>query len=122
MSASEPDFLYPLPQSAYAFDFGQWKAPPLDGSLTVSELYDWHEQHNPDHTLFIYHHPTQPHKIELPISRVVPASRRAARYVASLANIDLDASPKPLIAIIAATGKPLDRRFGRTSLLNTNDG
>lgn len=103
MSVAEPDFLHPLPPLAY--DFGKWKSPPLDGSLTVSELYDWHEEHNPDHPLFLYQHPAKLQKVQVPISEVVLASRRAARYVASLANINFSDHPKPLIAILAWSGK-----------------
>ncbi|KAL5492825.1 hypothetical protein ACEPAI_4273 [Sanghuangporus weigelae] len=31
-----------------------FKRPPLDGSLTVPELYDWNYEHNKDYPLFVY--------------------------------------------------------------------
>ncbi|KAJ7204502.1 hypothetical protein GGX14DRAFT_460740 [Mycena pura] len=31
-----------------------FKPPPLDGSLTMPQIYDWHLQNNPNHRLFVY--------------------------------------------------------------------
>ncbi|TCD61298.1 putative NRPS-like protein biosynthetic cluster [Steccherinum ochraceum] len=31
-----------------------FKEPPLDGSLTIPDLWDWHLKHSPDHPLFHY--------------------------------------------------------------------
>ena len=28
--------------------------PPLDGSLCMSEIYEWHARHSPDHPMFQY--------------------------------------------------------------------
>ncbi|KAI0073515.1 acetyl-CoA synthetase-like protein [Panus rudis PR-1116 ss-1] len=32
----------------------KFKIPPLDGSLTLPEIYDWHLENSPDHPLFLY--------------------------------------------------------------------
>ncbi|KAF8154617.1 hypothetical protein B0H34DRAFT_783775 [Crassisporium funariophilum] len=32
----------------------KFSPPPLDGSLSLPEIYDYHRQHNPNHPLFIY--------------------------------------------------------------------
>ncbi|KAF4568263.1 putative NRPS-like protein biosynthetic cluster [Pleurotus pulmonarius] len=31
-----------------------FKQPPLDGSLTLPEIYDWHLDHSPNHPLFVF--------------------------------------------------------------------
>lgn len=41
----------PLPQTQ-AFKCSTFKIPPLDGSLSVPEIYDWHAEHSSDHPLF----------------------------------------------------------------------
>ncbi|KAH7925193.1 acetyl-CoA synthetase-like protein [Leucogyrophana mollusca] len=78
--------------------------PPLDGSLTLPEIYDWHYENNPQHPVFLYTRSTG-EKCFCPYSEVVPAAHRAGRYVADAAGIDLtaDASTFPLVAIFAAT-------------------
>jgi len=80
-------------------------APPLDGSLTIPELYDFHYEHNPNHPVFLFDSP--PHGLTfIPFSEVVPAAYNAARFVARMTNIDLQnqESLRPTIAILAATG------------------
>ncbi|KAF9497419.1 acetyl-CoA synthetase-like protein [Pleurotus eryngii] len=32
-----------------------FKPPPLNGSLTLPEIYDWHLDHSPNHPLFVFH-------------------------------------------------------------------
>jgi hypothetical protein len=79
--------------------------PPLDASLTIPELYDFHYKFNPDHHVFIYKHRHDGVK-HLNFSHVVPAADRAARYVADIANINLDADSfiNTPIAILATSG------------------
>ncbi|KAK1217855.1 hypothetical protein PQX77_019475 [Marasmius sp. AFHP31] len=31
-----------------------FQRPPLDGSLSIAEVYDWHKEHNPNHPIFVY--------------------------------------------------------------------
>ncbi|KAF8889040.1 acetyl-CoA synthetase-like protein [Infundibulicybe gibba] len=100
-------FLLEPPRKVHGLKPGcKYTSPPVDGSLTVSELYDFHYANNPHHPVFRYPDSTGNMK-ELRYSEVVPAAYEAARFVAKLANIDLskptDGSPRPLVAIVATT-------------------
>lgn len=77
--------------------------PPLDGSLTISELYDFHLEHNPTHPVFTYVNEAN-NLVRLSFSEVVPAAHNAARLVARRANIDLEGLKSVTIAILATTG------------------
>ncbi|KAL0562977.1 hypothetical protein V5O48_019101, partial [Marasmius crinis-equi] len=44
----------PTPPQTQARDCSTFCAPPLDGSLTLLEIYDWHRECSPDHRLFVY--------------------------------------------------------------------
>ncbi|KAL0574371.1 hypothetical protein V5O48_007572 [Marasmius crinis-equi] len=44
----------PAPPRTQARDCTTFCPPPLDGSLTLLELYDWHRERSPDHRLFVY--------------------------------------------------------------------
>ncbi|KAH9949726.1 hypothetical protein B0H21DRAFT_819887 [Amylocystis lapponica] len=78
--------------------------PPLDGSLTVPQIFDWHYEHNSNHPIFVYkaecgdlvHHT---------YAEMVPAAHRAAQYVAKKVGIDLSQDPStyPTVAIFAAS-------------------
>ncbi|KAG6833141.1 hypothetical protein H0H87_010855 [Tephrocybe sp. NHM501043] len=43
--------VYPAPQAASSTSFSP---PPLDGTLTIPEIYEHHLRHNADHPLFVY--------------------------------------------------------------------
>ncbi|GJE98661.1 acetyl-CoA synthetase-like protein [Phanerochaete sordida] len=81
--------------------------PPIDGSLTVPELYDWHYEHNPTQPVFVYKDRERNELVHLTYRDVVPAIHRAGRRVADAAGIDLGASPPPTtvgpIAIVATS-------------------
>jgi hypothetical protein len=80
--------------------------PPLDGSLTLTELYDYHYQNNPNHPVFV--HPNgSGEDTKLSYSDVVPAIHQAARWAAQLTKIDLDGKPEklPTIAVLASSGE-----------------
>lgn len=34
--------------------FPSYALPPLDGSLTLPDLYEWHSRHSPKHPLFVF--------------------------------------------------------------------
>lgn len=42
------------PLSTQALKSTTFTPPPLDGSMSVIEIYDWHAEHNPSHPLFVY--------------------------------------------------------------------
>lgn len=79
-----------------------FQAPPLDGSLTVPEIYDWHAEHSPEHPLFLYGDPEGPvHTITW--AEAVRAIHRAGRIVQN--SVGPVASPTvPVVAILANTG------------------
>ncbi|KAJ7185924.1 hypothetical protein C8R46DRAFT_388493 [Mycena filopes] len=49
----QPRTLPPPPQTQ-ALRSTTFTPPPLDGSLTVAQIYEWHAQHTPAHPLFVY--------------------------------------------------------------------
>ncbi|KAF8216298.1 hypothetical protein K438DRAFT_1796975 [Mycena galopus ATCC 62051] len=44
----------PPPPQTQARSSSTFRPPPLDGSLTIPEIYDWHFQNTPNHRLFVY--------------------------------------------------------------------
>lgn len=50
---SQPRSLPPPPQTQAHFS-STFKAPPLDGTLTIAQIYDWHFLNTPNHPLFVY--------------------------------------------------------------------
>ncbi|KAF9254619.1 acetyl-CoA synthetase-like protein [Marasmius fiardii PR-910] len=83
---------------------GNFKIPPLDGSLALPELYDWHFVNNPNKTLFIYE--SEPVGFtHITYREAVPASHRAAEWIASAISVDLNkpTNAVPPVAIIATT-------------------
>ncbi|KAJ7083262.1 hypothetical protein C8R44DRAFT_822628 [Mycena epipterygia] len=44
----------PLPPQTQALSSRTFGPPPLDGSLTIAQIYDWHSEHSPNHRLFVY--------------------------------------------------------------------
>ncbi|KAJ7191755.1 hypothetical protein B0H12DRAFT_1039746 [Mycena haematopus] len=52
---SQPRHLPPPPQTQ-ARSSQTFVPPPLDGSLTIAQIYDWHFHNTPNHRLFVYAH------------------------------------------------------------------
>ncbi|KAJ7449030.1 hypothetical protein B0H11DRAFT_2079260 [Mycena galericulata] len=46
--------LLPPPPPIHANASPTFAGPPLDGSLTIAQLYDWHFRNTPNHRLFVY--------------------------------------------------------------------
>lgn len=94
----------PLPPTQ-ALTSNTFKPPPLDGSLTVPELYDWHLHNTPNHPLFVYSDEAgKDHTILWP--EAVRAVHRAGRIVQSRLQsscTNTSESPK-VVAILAAAG------------------
>jgi hypothetical protein len=53
--------------------------PPVDGSLSVPEMFDWHYHHNPDHPLFVYPEDDGTTK-RISLKHSVEAMHRAGRH------------------------------------------
>ncbi|KAF8965932.1 hypothetical protein BDZ97DRAFT_1917934 [Flammula alnicola] len=87
-----------LARSAGNKDGCVFKSPPLDGSLTIPDIFNWHVVNRPSHPVFIYEYDEG--IANLPFSAVVPAVDRAARYVASIGDGNV---ARPPVAILAIT-------------------
>lgn len=53
MSFSEHRVIPPPPQKQ-GEQSTTFLPPPIDGSFTVQQMYDWHLQHSPNHRIFVY--------------------------------------------------------------------
>lgn len=98
--------------------------PPLDGSLSLTQIYDFHYRHNTNYTVFI--HPTASgEQVDVTYKDVVPAIHQAARLTAEIAGVDIEARLEniPAIAVLAASGKLLHYLFqvGCLDLLSRHD-
>lgn len=95
-----------IPKSQ-ALSSNTFKAPPLDGSLTIPEIYDWHLTNTPSHPLFIYADEfKQINTLFWP--EVVRAVHEAARCVRSMVSPSEDTSIAPhsplVVGIVSAAG------------------
>lgn len=83
----------------------EFTLPPLDGTLTVPEIFDFHYKNNPNHPVFVYADNSGT-VVNLAYSDVVPATHRAALHIAKIAGLDLNSDPTacPPIAIVATSG------------------
>ncbi|KAF4571678.1 hypothetical protein EYR36_009021 [Pleurotus pulmonarius] len=79
-----------------------FQVPPVDGSLTIPEIWDWHSEHNPTHAAFEY----EAHKggvTTVSYRNVVSAAHEAARILSAAIGSNPGDAIKPRIAIVAAT-------------------
>lgn len=84
-----------------ATSFPLFIPPPLDGSLTIPEIYDFHYSNNPDHPLFIY---DDGGVQTIPWRQAVKAIHRAAMMVQGIPNPHAQVgSDPPVVAILAVT-------------------
>ena len=89
--------------------------PPLDGSLTVQQMYDWHYDHSPEHPVFEYAE-DDGSITTIRMKEVVPAIHRAGRLVISHFTAHTPTpTKKPVIAMLAASGTRI-RMIPRSSL------
>ncbi|THH28009.1 hypothetical protein EUX98_g6169 [Antrodiella citrinella] len=77
-----------------------FRPPPIDGSLMIPQLYDWHLKHTPNHPLFVYAEDDGTEKI-IYWPTAVRAMHRGGRIVQSRLRADLPA--KSIIAILCST-------------------
>ena len=92
----------PAPPRMQALSSKTFQAPPLDGSLTLPELYDWQAENSSEHPLFTYGDPDGPvHTITW--SEATRAIHRAGRIVRDAVGT-LSSSLVPVVAILANTG------------------
>ncbi|KAJ8517244.1 hypothetical protein ONZ45_g5545 [Pleurotus djamor] len=76
--------------------------PPLDGSITIPEMWDWHYRHNPTCPVFRYE--TPPDNVHvLTYETVVSAGHQAGEFLLKAIGASAQDTVKPRIAIIATT-------------------
>ena len=93
--------LPPIPKTQ-ALTSTTFRPPPLDGSLTIPELYDWHYENSPDHPLFIYSDDDgEVTTIKWP--QAVRAVHRAGHMARELARQN-QLPTRPVFAILAGNG------------------
>lgn len=79
-----------------------FRVPPLDGSLTLPEIWDWHLEYSPNHPLFVYNE-KDGSQTTLYFREAIHAIHRAGWLVRSrLPEAILDT--RPVIAILAMSG------------------
>lgn len=74
--------------------------PPIDGSLTMAEIFDFHAEHSPEHPYFIYEDQSTHEIIPVTWKSLRDATRRVARIVHSH-NVPSDPPAPRIIAILA---------------------
>ncbi|KDR72498.1 hypothetical protein GALMADRAFT_158718 [Galerina marginata CBS 339.88] len=80
-----------------------FKVPPLDGSLCVPEVYDWHYIHNADRPIFVYSEREDGPTTYVTYGEFVPALHRAGRLISCELNInaDGDRGDYPVVAVLS---------------------
>lgn len=98
----------PPPKQQHGLTSATFKMPPVDGSMLVPEMYDWHATHSPEHPLFIY--PDNDGQVKtIKWAEATRAIHRAGRWLLSLVKETATSSveEKPLIAILCNSGASL---------------
>lgn len=99
----------PLPPPTQALSSTTFRPPPLDGSLTLPEIYEYNFLHNGDHAMFVYDEGELIGE-ESQIKRINwreagRAVHNAARYLRSGTQTDRAAGHKrPVVALIGVFG------------------
>ncbi|KLO13764.1 acetyl-CoA synthetase-like protein [Schizopora paradoxa] len=95
----EAKLLLPPTPRTQALSSATFKAPPLDGSLSISEIYDWHGENSKEHPLFVYSDASGNLRT-IQWFEAVRAIHRAGRLVKSRVSDD-DGGEGTVIAILA---------------------
>ncbi|KAF9256855.1 hypothetical protein L218DRAFT_936281 [Marasmius fiardii PR-910] len=77
--------------------------PPLDGALSIPEVYDWHREHNPNHPIFLYS--TDDNTRTISYSEFYDAYHRAGTIAANLCGIDITATREdcPVVGFLSTS-------------------
>lgn len=95
----------PAPKQHHGLNSATFKQPPIDGSLLIPEMFDWHATHSPKHPLFVY--PDDDGQVKtIKWAEAARAIHRAGHWLLSL--VEEAAVPpvdsRPLFAIVANSG------------------
>lgn len=103
MTGSEIILPIPLLRQVHGLTSTTFRPPPLDGSLTVGEAYDFHWKNSPDHPVIAYTEDDGSLK-EVVWKDYIAAIHRAGNYVNKAFGIE-NASPSThTVAILASVG------------------
>ncbi|KLO12645.1 acetyl-CoA synthetase-like protein [Schizopora paradoxa] len=93
----------PPPPNTQALTCPDFRPPPLDGSLTYPELFDWHLTRTPNHPIFVYSDDLgAEHRILWPEG--ARGIQSAARIVRQAVDGDEDVAPeRPTVVAILST-------------------
>ncbi|KIM78762.1 hypothetical protein PILCRDRAFT_10982 [Piloderma croceum F 1598] len=96
-----PSSPIPLPPRTQALSSSTFTLPPLNGTLTPPELYDFHLQYSPNHPFFVYTKSGSTHTILW--SKAVRSAHRAGRIVQSRLDDGKTNAPscRPIVSILA---------------------
>ena len=94
-----------------------FKSPPLDGSLFLPELCDWHGRNSPDHELFVY--ATEDGTVNgIKWSEASRAIQRGTQLIRERVGQGAQATgERTIVAILSSSGMPL--RPSRSYKLST---
>lgn len=93
------------PPATQGLNSTTFSPPPLDGSLTIPELVEWHYKRSANHPVFIYDDDGSTKTIHW--KDLYPAIHRAGRYVRKVFGFASPETPsdRPVIAILANVGE-----------------
>lgn len=93
----------PLPQTQ-GHNCSTFKIPPLDGSLSVPEIYDWHAEHSSDHILFEFAEDDGTIRT-ITWKEANKGVHRSGWYAKRLLNEErIEGKERPIVAILASAG------------------
>jgi hypothetical protein len=95
----------PAPPKTQALNSTTFTLPPLDGSLTLPEIYDFHLERSPNHPLFVYADGFGSTRVIL-WCEAVRGVHQAGRIVRSRLEVEqaVPIGGRPVIAILALAG------------------
>lgn len=106
MTGSEIILPIPLLPQVHGLKSSTFRPPPLDGSLTVGEAYDFHWKNSPDHPALAYNQ-DDGSLIEVPWKHYIAAIHRAGHYANKTFRIENATPSTHTVAILALAGAQL---------------
>ena len=95
-----------VPPRNQALHSTTFQLPPLDGSLTLPQIYDWHLEHSPKHPI-LEHVDPDGNVQTVEMAELVYAVHRAARRVqAGVQAQPHNSTKRPVVSVLAASGAP----------------
>jgi hypothetical protein len=92
----------PLPPQTQALNSPTFIIPPLDGTLSLPEIFDFHLQHSPNHPAFVYADGPGSTRTIL-WHEVVRGLHQAGHIVRSRVEVE-QVNERPIIALLALAG------------------